>query len=153
MNPYSLSEIVEQAVQTEKLGKEYYDAMSGKFSDKEVLCKLFNALADQELQHERKLSDLKSALKDEQIENPDEVSRYLHAIVESEFFLGSDKALTAMDQIATVDEAIRYAIRFEKETLLYYHTLKDIVKEKDIMDVIIKEEKKHILWLSQYRGN
>ena len=103
MNPYSMREIVEQAVQTEKLGYEYYRTMSEKFTENDELVKLFNTLADHELQHEKRFAQLKETLKDEQLDNWEEVSKYLNEIVESEYFLGSNKALKYMENITTVD--------------------------------------------------
>jgi rubrerythrin len=46
-----------------------------------------------------------------------------------------------------VDDAIKFAIGFEKETMLYFMGLKDAVKNKEIVDEIINEEKSHIRWL------
>ena len=149
MNPYSIREIVEQAVQTEKLGYEYYRTMSDKFTDNDELVKLFNTLADHELQHEKRFAQFKETLKDEQLDNWEEVSKYLNEIVESEYFLGSNKALKSMENITTMDEAIRYAMRFEKETLLYFYALKGAVLDQDIISDIISEEMKHMVWLSQ----
>ena len=42
---------------------------------------------------------------------------------------------------------------FEKETLLYFHEIRNIIKEKDIVDEIINEEKSHIMWLSRFKGS
>ena len=41
---------------------------------------------------------------------------------------------------------------FEKETLLYFYEIRNIIKEKDIVDEIINEEKSHIMWLSRFKG-
>lgn len=150
MNPYSIREIVEQAVQTEKLGYEYYRSMSGKFADNTELNKLFNTLAEQEMLHEKRFAELKETLTEEQLENWEEASKYLNEIVESEFFLGSNKALTSMGDITTAREAVHHAMRFEKETLLYFYALKDAVQEKDIISDIISEEKRHMIWLSEF---
>jgi len=75
----------------------------------------------------------------------------MRAFVESEFFLGRGKALPAMDHIKTVDDAVKFAIGFEKETLLYFMELRAIVKEKEVVDEIINEERSHIMWLDSFR--
>jgi len=150
MNQYSIREVAEQAIQTEKLGYSFYTSMAEKFKDNEELNKLFSLLAGQEVQHEIIFSDLKDKLSEEMLENWEEASLYMRAIVESEFFLGSKKSLTTMEGIESVDDAVRFAIRFEKETLLYYYGLKDSVRNEEIVNKIISEEKSHIVWLSNF---
>jgi hypothetical protein len=44
-----------------------------------------------------------------------------------------------------VEAAVSFAMGFEKETLLYFHSVRDVVKEKDIIDEIINEEKRNII--------
>jgi rubrerythrin len=151
MENYSLSEVIEQAVQTEKLGYEFYTGTAAKFKDEHVLKELFGLLASKERGHERKFSELKRIVRDEEAVDWDEVSKYLRAIVESEFFLGSDKSLLSLGDVTTVDEAVKLAIGFEKETLLYFYAIKDIIREKDILEEIIEEEKSHITWLGRFR--
>lgn len=76
----------------------------------------------------------------------------MRAIVESEFFLGKNKSLPSMDHIKSVEDAINFAIGFEKETLLYFYGIMDAVKEKEIVEEIINEERSHIRWLSAFKG-
>jgi rubrerythrin len=83
----------------------------------------------------------------------EEVSHYMRAIVESEFFLGKHKALPDMEKIDSVGSAVKFAIGFEKETLLYFVGLRDIVAQKDIIDRIIDEERSHIRWLSAFNSS
>jgi rubrerythrin len=55
-----------------------------------------------------------------------------------------------MEHIKTVKDAVKFALGFEKETLLYFMELRKIVKEKEVMDEVINEEKSHIMWLSTF---
>jgi rubrerythrin len=151
MAQFSVREVVEQAVQTEKVGNEFYSSMGKKFHDKHELKELFELLASQELKHEKIFIELEKQVRDGEPEGWDEVSLYLKALVDSEFFLGRDKSLSAIKSVQTAAEAIKFALGFERETLLYYHGLREAIKEKDIIDEIIKEEKRHILWLNNLR--
>jgi rubrerythrin len=151
MAQFSVREVVEQAVQTEKVGNEFYSSMAKKFHDKHELKELFELLASQELKHEKVFAELEKQISDGEPEGWDEVSLYLKALVDSEFFLGKDKSLSAIKSVQTAAEAIKFALGFERETLLYYHGLREMIKEKDIIDEIIKEEKRHILWLNNLR--
>jgi rubrerythrin len=151
MITFSIREVVEQAVQTEKLGHEFYTTMANKFGDNNALKKLFELLAAHELKHGASFSVLENTLKDEEPEGWNEVVPYLRAIVDSEFFLGRDKCLPSLEHVKTAAEAIDFALCFERETLLYYHTLRENVKEKAILDSIIHEEKSHIVWLNNLK--
>lgn len=151
MEKYSIREVIEQAIQTEKLGYTLYLAMASRFEKDEKLRRLFESLAVKEQEHEKTFTDLKEKVNDRRVEHWEEVSKYLRAIVESEFFLGDDKALPSLEHLNNIEDAVLYAIAFEKETLLYYHSLKDLVREKDVLDKLINEEKSHIVWLSEFK--
>lgn len=151
MENYSVTEIIEQAVQTEKLGYEFYISMANRFEKDEKFRELFETLAVKEQEHEKTFADLKESAEEQMPEGWDEASKYLRAIVESEFFLGTNKSLPSLEHLETIEDAVRFAMGFEKETLLYFHSLKDIVKEKGPINRIIDEEKSHILWLSEFK--
>ena len=153
MDKFSTREVIEQAVQTERLGCEFYTAMAKRFKENDKLKNLFEMLAVNEQQHEKRFSELKNKIKikNEEVEGWEDVSQYLRAIVESEFFLGKNKSLPSLEHVKTIVDALNFALGFEKETLLYYHSLKDIIDEKDVMNDIIKEEKQHIIWLHELK--
>jgi rubrerythrin len=153
MGKYSISEVIEQAVQTERLGYEFYTGMADRFAEHAGLKELFEKLARKEKVHEKMFLELKEISGETEPDGWDEVSQYLRAIVESEFFLGDKKSLPELGHIKTVDNAVDFAMGFEKETLLYFHALRDAVREKDIVDEIINEEKSHIMWLSSFRNS
>jgi rubrerythrin len=152
MAMYSLSEVIEEAVQTEKLGYQFYIEMSKKFNENVRLRELFDTLALKERGHEKKFSDLKEKVSGEERVDWEEVSKYLRAIVESEFFLGKGKSLPSMEHVKTVADAVKLALGFEKQTLLYFHAIRDAVKEKSVVDEIIAEERSHIVWLSDFQS-
>jgi len=151
MKIFSVNEILEQAIQTEKLGYEFYAGMAKRFEKDEKLVKLFDTLALKEKNHEGIFNELKESANDNEFDNREEVSRYLRAIVESEFFLGMEKSLPSLEHVQSTEEAVNFAIGFEREALLYFHSLRDVVKEKEIVDKIINEEKSHIMWLSEFK--
>ncbi len=151
MNTFSIREIVEQAILTEQLGQEFYTKMAQKFQDNNELKKLFELLATHEVKHGKSFSELMQKVKDEEPEGWEEVTLYLKAIVDSEFFLGKDKCLPSLEHVKTAGEAVEFALCFERETLLYYYTLRESIKEKELIDRIIKEEKSHIVWLNNLK--
>ncbi len=153
MNKYSINEILEMAIRTETLGFQFYTNMAEKFKKDSGLVKLFSTLASKEKVHEKTFTDLKEKVAKQGAEPVEweEVSNYMRAFVESEFFLGKGKALPSMDGLKTVQDAVKFALGFEKETLLYFYELRSLVKEKDTVDAIINEEKSHISWLDAFR--
>ena len=153
MGNFSVSEVIEQAVQTERLGYEFYNEMAGRFEKHEELRKLFETLAIKELHHEKFFAGLREKAGTGGAEDWDEVSHYLRAIVESEFFLGSNKSLPSLEHIKTPEEAVKFALDFEKDTLLYFYSMRDIVKEKELIDKIIIEEKSHVVWLNRMKNS
>ena len=153
MEKFSVREIVEQAIQTERLGNDFYTKMSEKFKDHEDLKKLFETLASHEVRHGNSFIALKENLGEEEPEGWDEVIPYLRAIVDSEFFLGKDKCLPSLEHVTTELEAVDFALCFERETLLYYYALREATKEKEIIDKIIREERSHIIWLNNLKNS
>jgi rubrerythrin len=154
MNKYSIDEIMEMAIQTEILGYQFYTGMAEKFKKNDGLVKLFSTLATKEKTHEKIFKGLKESVAKSGIEPVlwEEVSNYMRAFVESEFFLGRAKALPSMDHIKSVADAVKFALGFEKETLLYFMELRSIVKEKGVVEEVINEEKSHIRWLDTFRA-
>lgn len=153
MERFSIREAIEQAVQTEKLGYQFYTKMAVKFKKNEQLNKLFTILAQKELRHEKTFSELKDIVGDKEPEDWNETLPYFRAIVESAFFLGKNKALPSMTRIKTARDAVNFALGFEKETLLYFYGIREAVKEKEIVEEIINEERSHIMWLNSFKNS
>lgn len=153
MDKFSIIEVIEQAVQTEKLGYQFYTMMVEKFKKEDGLVKLFSDLAQKELRHEKTFAELKDVIGDSEPDGWEEASQYMRAIVESEFFLGKNKALPSMENIRSVEDAVNFALGFEKETLLYFYEINRLVKEKEVVEEIINEEKSHVRWLNAFRSS
>ena len=145
---YSAPEVMEMAVQTEKGGKLYYETVAAQTSDA-GLKGLFGFLAEEESKHVRVFEDIARAVKVAPAEEPynwEEVVPYLKAVTESRYFLGSDKALVLARAAKTPLDALRSAMAFEKETLVFYVQLRDMVSEhnRPAVDKLINEEKAHV---------
>jgi len=151
MSEYSIREAVEMAVQTERIGNQFYTEMAEKFKENKDINELFTKLANRELAHEKTFSELKETLGEDEPEDWQEAANYMRAIVESAFFLGKEKATVHMQSIDDYRQAVGFALAFEKETLLYFYGIRGLVKEKEIIDEIINEEQSHIQWLTLFR--
>jgi len=149
---FRASEIVEMAMELEKSGELFYDAVARKAASEEVRA-LFEDLAEEERHHYGAFQKLTRATWDQSptFEGDwDQYLTYLRATLDSTFFEGSDKALSLADQVSDEQEALQMAIGFEKETMLFYFDLRDKVAgaDRSVVERIIAEEKRHVQRLS-----
>jgi len=148
---YSAEEVVELAVNTEKNGKAFYESAADGAKDK-ALKDLFGFLAIQEDSHRKRFEALRG--RTEKLMQPadiEETTKYLDAIVSSEFFMGSDKALVRAKKAGSRQELLSFALQFEKDTLLFFTEISELSEgtTKDVLEEIIKEEKKHVRIISE----
>jgi rubrerythrin len=144
---FSMREVLEMALQTEKKGQDFYNAMADRFRDKKDLKDLFVKLALQEKKHEYSFEKLLETVTEQEPQGWEEAQNYFRAMVESEFFMGGGKALIAMENVRNESDAVALALSFEKESILYYTGLRDFVSDKATIDEVIKEETEHVTWL------
>jgi rubrerythrin len=80
----------------------------------------------------------------------DEFQAYTGALLQQSFFARPGGALSQAADAADERQAVQAALGFEKETLLFFHELRDAVRgaSRQTVERIIQEEKRHILWLS-----
>lgn len=145
---FSGEEMIQMAVQTEETGYKFYIEAEKK-AKSEKLKELFNYLAKEEIKHKETYLKLKETIKEPAQGVPidwDEIDSYIKAMTNSSFFLGGDKNINMASKADSDKAAIEYAIGFEKDTLLFFYQIKEIVKasEKLIIDKVIQEEKIHI---------
>jgi rubrerythrin len=151
---YSATEIMEMAVQTEKGGKLFYETVAAQTKD-DGLKGLFSYLADEENKHIRVFEDIAKTVKvasDEIPANWEEVSLYLKAITDSRYFLGPDKALALAKDAKSTSQAVKLALAFEKETLVFYLEAADMVLtlNRPAIEALIKEERAHVRKLTGF---
>ncbi len=151
---FQAADIVELAMQIEKNGEAFYRAVAAKTESPQVKA-LFEDLASQEVQHYGTFKSLGQTSWDPSMISPQAWSDYLgylDATVQSAFFQGEDKSLSLADQVNDKVQAIQMAIGFEKETLLFFHDLREMVPERGRPTVsqIIAEEKEHLKRLAAF---
>ena len=142
------ADALELAMNIETNGEAFYRAVAGKVTDAAARA-LFEDLAHQETLHFAIFERLSRTLSGSPLmsaEAWDEYQNYLQATVQSALFEGPDRALAAADQAADEAQAITMAIGFEKETLLFFYHLGDLVSDRDRKTIakIIAEEKSHV---------
>ncbi|PLV58056.1 ferritin family protein [Thermotoga sp. KOL6] len=124
------------ALKIESTGYTYYKNLAER-SEGEAKA-LFERLAEQERDHSRKFKEILD--KYEQDLNPsDEVLGYLESLAEMSIFPKLEN--TPPDDLR---EAVRRAIEVEKDSIIFYSEILGYVPEKEPVQAIIEEEKKHL---------
>jgi rubrerythrin len=142
------ADAIEMAMGIEQSGEAFYRAVAKKAQTLPVRV-LFEDLAEQEVRHYAAFKKLSQEIGDALMmgaDEWDEYQGYLQATVQSALFEGPDKALAAAEGMADEKEAVRMAMGFEKETILFFYNLRDIVTggKQELIDRIIAQEKSHV---------
>lgn len=159
MNLFSANEVIEMAVQIEKSGYTFYDRALKKEQLKNSTRELLTLLRDQEIKHEQfflSLRDQKDLFSLDETQDWDMISSYIRMITDARLFNDESSAIKLVDKAETDLELVNYAITFEKDTLLFFHTLKEKIngeKTKQIVQEIIQEEITHVFHLTEYKKN
>ena len=152
MKVFSVAEVVDMGIEKEKKRRDFYAAVADCFSEKE-LKDLFGRLRDWEEEHVAKFSEIRGGL-DEQdpVESyPGELIGYMQALVEDRLY-SEVTAGSLREKIKTPLDAVMQAIGFEKDALLFFQAMKELVnstRHREVIDELVGEEKKHIIYLSQ----
>ncbi len=89
---------------------------------------------------------------DEAPANWEEVALYLKAVTDSRYFLGPDKALVLAKDAKSTSQAVRLALAFEKETLVFYLEAADMVPtlNQHAIQSLVREERAHVRKLTGF---
>ncbi len=157
MAVYSVNEIIEMAVQIERSGYAFYhEATKRKDMDAQSL-EILTYLRDQELDHEKtflKLRDEMDMVNLELSQDWEMVAAYLKTIVDGRIFNDENAAIHKATEAKDIHALLEHAISFEKDTLLYFHAIKDNISNEKALQAlrrIINEELSHVLKLNDYK--
>ena len=144
-------EIIEIAVRLEERGETFYTAAAEKASAADVQT-LFEELAVQEQYHRRAFQQMGRGVVELVLspEQWDEFQAYTGALLRQSLFDKPKGALSQTVGAMNKQEALLAALGFEKETLLFFHELRNVVKgpAQQTVDRIVEEERQHIQRLS-----
>jgi len=151
---FSGSELIDIAIGIERRGIAFYDIMF-KSTENATVRDVFKYLADMERQHIQIFQGmLGEADKYQPAESyAGEYAAYLGALVDSAVFT-DDMATSEMAiQVDSDMEALELAISAEKDSILFYYEMKDILPQRaqPTVNKIIAEEKSHLRQLSELK--
>ncbi|MFA7467349.1 MAG: ferritin family protein [Desulfotomaculaceae bacterium] len=141
------TEIVRLAVEIEKQGQKFYEIAAAQVDDDEVK-KIFELLSGEEKQHIVDFESLGANLPSDFILNESYVGEYgdyLKALVDNHVF-NHDNIEKLLPNISVAREALAVAFRFEKDSILIFQELYNLVDEagKVVLGKLIEQEKLHI---------
>jgi rubrerythrin len=154
--PFSADEVLQIAEQIERNGSRFYRRASQGFADSRMRDLLLD-LAIMEDEHQKVFASMRADLSPQEREPsvPDpygEAVWYLQGMADGHIFdvrADPSELLTGKE---TMEEILRTAIGLEKDSIVFYLGLKEMVPErlgKQRIDAIIKEEMGHIGVLSK----
>ncbi len=146
---FNASEIFEMAEQIERNGYDFYKKAAADIKDADIKSFLME-LAEMELTHETVFQEMKAALssreKADVVFDPhEETALYLQALADTRVFY--EKQIDT----SSAQEVLKAAIVAEKESIVFYLGMKDMVPDdagKAKLNGIIKEEMQHIKIIS-----
>lgn len=156
---FNIDQILEMAEQIERNGVTFYRQMAETVDDQSIK-DLLNEFAGMEMDHEKIFhtmrDDLTAKEKESTLFDPEgEAVLYLRALADLRVFdQEAEKAFHVPDGLSEkekIEKIFHEAIHREKESIVFYLGMKELVGEKlgrNKIDLIIKEEMKHIRLLT-----
>ncbi len=151
---FSGSELINIAIGIERRGIVFYDIMA-RSTENAVARDTFESLTDMERAHVQIFQDMLAEADKYQVAETyaGEYAAYLQALVDSAIFT-DDMITSEMATRAESDiEALELAIGGEKDSILFYYEMKDIIPQpaQPTVNKIIAEEKSHLRQLSELK--
>lgn len=148
---FKAAEIAEAAISIEQQGQAFYKIAAQAVKNQDVK-DFFLFFADEEARHEKIFRNLKARMGDIELpawSSSEEYSAYLQALIDSHSIFSPDlkqRLSSARDETM----AIRIAMGFEKDTILFFMEMRELVpdSEKPFVQQCIDEERSHLRKLS-----
>ncbi|MBW2603901.1 MAG: ferritin family protein [Deltaproteobacteria bacterium] len=152
---FNPDEIFEMAIRIENNGAAFYRKAAALQSDSKNQ-EFLEGLANMEDQHRKIFTEMRTILtekdKDPKVFDPyDEVSQYLAAMADTMGGEGSPSVADSLTGDETLEEILQTAVGLEKDSILFYLGIKDLLPSQsgqDRIDTIIREERRHVAQLS-----
>ena len=149
---FNARELLEIAVQIEVNGSAYYARMA-ELAQSPKVKEVFTQLAKAERQHIIDFQAIRDRLGDEEFEIPQEyqspeITMYLNAFSDGRIFPNWGAAEEVVKEITSDLEALGHAVNFEKDSIIFFHEIYDILPpdhpDRQAVGELIRQEKVHI---------
>jgi len=151
---FSGKELIGIAIGIEKNGVAFYDSLAS--SAKDVTAQdTYKYLADREREHIQIFQNMLGSVGDYQPPETytEEYARYLRGLVDSAVFADDKVAREMAEKVTSTAEAIQIGLRAEKDSILFYLEMQNLVRSSDrgVVNKIIEEERSHVRQLLSLR--
>lgn len=144
---FSPCELLELAINIEKNGKDFYFGLVG-ITDNAQVETVFRQLAKEEEEHIEAFQNISADSCDFSAAEvyTDDYFSYLRAVSDQYIFTQKDKGKELAESVKSCEEALDVGIRVEKDSILFYSEMKEMMREdkQGVVDGIISAEKKHL---------
>ena len=151
---FSGSELINIAIGIERRGIAFYDIMT-RSTENTMARDVFQHLADMEREH---IQIFQGMLGEADRYQPSEAyageyAAYLQTLVDSAVFTDDLVTSEMATQVENDIEALELAIGAEKDSILFYYEMRDIMPQRaqPTVNKIIAEEKSHLRQLSELK--
>ena len=151
---FNADEVFEMAEQIERNGAAFYRLAAKQFPAQQ---RLLTIIAEQEDQHGATFSALRRQLASKEQEatayDPgEEGAAYLRAMADRRVVDVSRRPQDVLKGAESFADILGIAVGMEKDSIVFYVGMQDMIPPalgRDKLDLIIKEEEKHIVFLDQ----
>lgn len=147
---FNAGEVFKIAVQIEENGKSFYEESLKSIENADVK-KLFAELALQEVEHKKKFESIRAQLPAAStapaVWDPDnELDRYIKMMADQHVFVSDAGMKEQIAQIRDAKDALKMAITFEKDSVIFFLSLEDVTdkSDKEMIKSLVKEEQEHL---------
>ncbi len=152
-NVFNAAEVLDLGIEKERKRRDFYGYAAAKFKEKDMT-ELFSRLRDWEEAHIQKFSRIRASLEESETTESyeGELASYLKYTVDDLLY----KQVSAgwfSKNVRNNLTAIQYGIGFEKDAILFFNELLKYMspRHKEKVAVLIDEEKKHLIYLSNLK--
>jgi rubrerythrin len=151
---FSGRELIEIAIGVEKNGAIFYDSLAGS-SKSSGARNTYKYLAGQEREHAaifQKMLDSVGESKPPETYT-EQYNLYLKALIDSIVFTDDKVSIKMAQNVKNDAEAVQIGMGAEKDSILFYVEVKDLVRRSDrkVVGEIIEEEKSHLRQLTEIK--
>ncbi|HNX90906.1 MAG TPA: ferritin family protein [Candidatus Omnitrophota bacterium] len=145
---YTAKDVLEMVIQAKSKGVDFYMALA-RNSENYHVAQLFAALAKDEQKHKLALEKWKKTFKTDKKDEayPGEKTMFLKALVDESIFLCGDACKRVLKTTISEEEALKVALNFEKDFMLFLHELKYNLADaqgSSTIDKLLDEEAQHV---------
>ena len=152
-------EILEIAIETERQGAAFYERLATSTHDERVKEEC-QRLVTFEREHEKTFrrlleqQDVQRALSSLQPSQlSDKYRQYLSALVDSNMLPDEETAQRLADEAESEADAINVALQMEKNTILFYQELQNLLgQEAGVLQTVLDEERSHVYELNELKA-